>query len=249
MVFCNIVHGVFDLGVKSVQVSNALSSGFAVEMNPINWYFFFLLIMFSGYAITRISLGNVLINTFYAAIRYNRALKIINDNSQFQKQVDQVLLGFYFLSIGFFLMILMERINFHPFGLFGFQLFVFNVFLLMVVLFSRSIILLIIGVIFDHRKLFNEYLNHGFFYNQLAGIVLLPKNLLLIYTTGIFNEIIVIITLLAIAIIYLVRILRGIVFATKHGILNIYLFLYLCALEIVPLLLLYKWIVSVSYSL
>jgi len=243
------VYSVFDLGVKSDQVANELSSGFAVEINPITWYFVFLLIMFSGYAITRIYLGNVLINTFYAAIRYNRALKIINDNSQFQKQVDQVLLGFYFLSIGFFLMILMERINFHPFGLIGFKLFVFNVLLLMILLFSRSIILLIIGVIFNQSKLFNEYLNHGFFYHQLAGIVLLPMNFLLIYTTGIFNEIIVIVTLLTFAIIYFVRILRGVVFATKHGILNIYLFLYLCALEIVPLLLLYKYICSVSYSL
>jgi hypothetical protein len=245
----NILSLMTTFGNKSSELSDLLRTSVIVEHNLSSWYFVFLLSMFSAYAITRMYLGNILVNTMYATIRYNSAIKVINDNSQLQKQIDQVLFGFYFLLAAFFLMILMQRYNYHPYGLEGFKLFVFNAALLMLILITRSAVLHILGAIFDQRKIFNEYLNHVYFYNQFSGILLLPMTFLMIYTKGIFNDIIVFLTIFLLVAIFIIRIIRGVVFSSKHSVLNFYLFLYLCALEIVPLLLLLKWMNVVSISL
>lgn len=222
--------------------------GYVMNLPQNDIYFFFLLTLFIAYALARLFLGQLLTNTFSATIQYNKAIKIINDNSLLQKQIDQVLLGFYFFSFSFFLMQLQNITGWIPYDLHGIRLFLFNLIVLFFVFLLRYLLLNIVGIVFDQRKLFYEYLNHGYFYNKLAGIVLLPLNFLLIFTEGYIYEIIYYITLFALLLILLFKVLRGIIFSVKYSILNFYLFMYLCALEIVPLLLLYKWYFFIACS-
>jgi hypothetical protein len=45
--------------------------------------------------------------------------------------------------------------------------------------------------------------------------------------------------------IFLMRLVRGAIFSFKKDVLIFYMFLYLCALEIAPLVLLYRWLEGV----
>jgi hypothetical protein len=68
---------------------------------------------------------------------------------------------------------------------------------------------------------------------------------MLVYSRGIQQEIIFWAMVGVVFGIVLLRLIRGVVFSYKKDVLIIYMFLYLCALEIVPLVLLYRWLEGV----
>mgnify|MGYP002750926171 CR=1 FL=1 len=74
------------------------------------------------------------------------------------------------------------------------------------------------------------------------GVIILPLLLFIVYTTGIVQKVFFWMALTVVALVIIMRLLRGIVFSFKKDVSIFYMFLYLCALEIVPLALLYKWI-------
>ncbi len=225
--------------IDYISLSN--SSGFIMSGYSFAWYFYLLMILLIAYAVARAFLGRLLSSTFTAAISYNNAVSLFNDNSQLQRQRDSVLYGFYFLSLGFFLMLISNLQNWRPYDLEGFSLFAFFTLLTFLVFYTRRIILNLIGHVFFSLTLFREYLYHGYSYNKLLGIVLIPLNFAIVYTNGIIQKIVVIISVSALISVIIMKIFRGLLFSYKHNVFNFYLFLYLCALEIVPIFLIYKW--------
>jgi hypothetical protein len=222
-------------------VNNADINSFVLRYSENEWYFFFFFILFVGYALARSSLGRLLSSTFIATIRYSNAAGMFNDNSQLQRQRDSVLYAFYFLSTGFFIMLLCQLTGLYPYNLNGFRLFAFSTTWVLAVFFAKIIMLNLIGTLFFKRRLFKEYLYVGFTYNKLLGIVLLPLNFATVYTPPQISKIILLLAIIFLSILLLLKIARGIEFSLRHNVFNFYLFLYLCALEIVPILLMYRW--------
>jgi hypothetical protein len=218
-----------------------LSSGFVLTDEPAAWYFYFLLIMIVGYAVAKTYLGQLLPDTFLSTVRYNFAEGMFKDNSQLQRQIDNVLYTFYFFSVAFFMMFLSEKYTLHPLQLSGPRLLIFYFILLAGLFFGKMILVNITGHIFFSRSLFREYLYTGYSYNKLMGILFLPLNFVLVFTSGTLNESILYLSLLTLIMLLIVKIFRGLIFSMEKGVFSFYLFLYLCALEIVPILLLYKW--------
>jgi len=215
--------------------------GFLVENASEEWHYYFLVFLLIAFAVSRAFLGQLLNPTFTAAVRYNTAEGMYKDNSQLQRQIDAVLYGFYFVSTGFFMMLIAEHFLLFPYGLQGVELFGFFTAVLILVFFLRIVVVNIVGHVFLNLKLFRAYLYHAFIYNKLTGILLLPMGIVIVYTNGILNDIAVWSALAIIVVMLVMKIYRGILFAVKTRVLNFYLFLYLCALELVPMLLLYKW--------
>jgi hypothetical protein len=215
--------------------------GFLVENAGTDWHFYFLVFMLIAYAVARAFLGQLLNRTFTAAVRYNTAVSMYKDNSQLQRQIDTVLYGFYFVSAGFLLMLIAQHFTLFPYGFKGAELFGFFMALILSVFFLRIVVVNIVGHVFFNLKLFREYLFHAFVYNKLFGMLSLPVSIIIVYTDGILNDIAVWSALGMVVVLLIMRIYRGFLFAGKNRVLNFYLFLYLCALELVPMLLLYKW--------
>jgi hypothetical protein len=216
-------------------------SGFLVDYGSTEWHFYFLVSMLIVYAVARAFLGELLNKTFTAASRYNTAVGMYQDNSQLQRKLDSALYIYYFVSIGFFIMLVAHYFEVFPNGLKDFELFGFFTGLLIAIFFIRIVIGNITGHVFYSLKTLRAYLYHGFIYNKLMGILALPMSIAISYTTGILNDIVIWTAIGTMSILLLMKFLRGFIFARKNRILNFYLFLYLCALELVPILLLYKW--------
>ena len=87
-------------------------------------------------------------------------------------------------------------------------------------------------------------LYHGFIYNKLLGVALLPFLVFLLYTRGTLGTVFFYLATAMVLGVFAMRSIRGIVFSFKKGVSGFYMILYLCALEIVPILLIYKWISS-----
>jgi len=218
-----------------------LIQGYLIPEPHQTWPFYFIVTFIIGYAVAKIILGQLLSSTSMATVRYNYATSMFKDNSQLQRQRDLVLFSFYFLNTAFFLMLLAENVNIFPYRLTGFGLFSFFIMLLFVLFFGRIVLTTITGHLFLISGLLKEHLYLGYIYNKMIGILLLPLNFIIMYTPDIVSQIMIYFALFIMASLLLMKVLRGITFIRKHRIFNFYLFLYLCALEIVPLLLLYKW--------
>jgi len=127
----------------------------------------------------------------------------------------------------------------------GIWLFLFNLGLLTGVFLGRLLLLNTAGFLFNRGRVLKEYLYNIFIFNKLIGMAVLPMVFLLVYTTGILQEIILWLTLALVCGVFLMRLIRGVVFSYRKEVLIFYMFLYLCALEIAPLVLLYRWLEGV----
>lgn len=229
----------------TLPAGNELSAVEQVQVFHPAW-FFFLLFVFAGFlAWIRSYYGNVIIQTFQASTNYQVAIRMFRDNSLLQKQLDQALYLFYFLSMSFLLLLLETGFHLQPYGLNGINLFFFNLAFLVGIFLARIVLLNVAGFLFDRVNLFREYLYNIFIFNKLAGICVLPLLPLMAYTGGWIRDIFHWTGIVVVLLIVLLRVARSIVFSFKKDISIFYLFVYLCALETVPLILLYRWIEGV----
>jgi hypothetical protein len=211
-------------------------------IHPPTWYFIYLFSLAGFLAWIRVYYGNIIIQTIQASVNFQVANRMFQDNSLLQNQLDRVLYLFYFLSVGFLLYDLEVRLEMAPYGLQGWGMFVFNLGLLVGVFLGRVLMLNLAGLIFNRLRVLKEYLYNIFIFNKLTGVAVLPLVFLLVYTRGMLQDLIFWLTLAVVSGIFLMRLIRGIVFSYKKDVLIFYMFLYLCALEIAPLVLLYRWL-------
>ncbi|WP_367183196.1 DUF4271 domain-containing protein [uncultured Aquimarina sp.] len=111
------------------------------------------------------------------------------------------------------------------------------------VLISKILIEKIVSTIFSIEILIEDYLFYKVSYRNFLGVILLPLNLLFIYTAK--PSKIVLIALLVCLLILNLMILFSVYKKNENIILNhsFYFILYLCALEIAPYFMLYKLII------
>ena len=209
------------------------------------WYFVYLFLLMGLFAWIRLYYGSNLIQTVQASTNFQVANKMFKNNSLLQNQLDGALYLFYFLSMAFLLYYVELRIAVLPYGLQGGPLFLFNLTLLVVLFLGRVVLHSITGILFNRVRIIREYLYNMFIFNKLLGLVALPLLFLLVYTKGTLQEVLFWISIFTLGSIIVMRVIRAIVFSYRKEVLIFYMFLYLCALEIMPLVLLYRWLEGV----
>jgi hypothetical protein len=206
------------------------------------WIFLSFTLLLGFLAWIRLYYRNSLVQTVQASSNFQVAARMFKDNSLLQKQLDNILYVFYFLSTAFFLYMVEIKFHWLPYGLYGFLLYGFNVLLLAGVFSVRIIAGNLGGFLFNRLEIFKEYAYNTFIFNKIIGISVLPFLLFAFYTTGLLQEIFQWMAIGDVIVLITMRIVRGIIFSYRKDISIIYMFLYLCALEITPLLLLYRWL-------
>ncbi len=235
----------FDRSILAEEISVSAGGMHIVERVADHapfWHFLFLFILLASFAWILRQYGQILHQTVTASLNFQVSSRMFNDNSQLQVQLDTVLYGLYLFSFSFFLFLLEERNEFRPYGLRGGSLYLFNLALLSGILLFRWIIINMAGYLFGRTRLYREYLYNALIYNKVIGISVIPALIFLAYTRGALQQILGLMAIALIMSIYIARIIRGIAFSIKKDISILYLILYICALEIVPLLLLYRWL-------
>ena len=213
-----------------------------IQIHQPTWYFIYLVILIGIFAWIRLYYGNIFIQTVQASANFRVANRFFKDNSLLQNQIDRLLYLFYFLSMAFLLFYLELRIDQRPYGLMGSYLYLFNLGLLIGVFLARLILLNIAGFLFNRVKIMREYLYNIFIFNKLSGLLVLPLTFILVYIRGTLQGMFFIFIIFVLSVIVIMRLIRGVVFSYRKEVLFFYMFLYLCALEIAPLVLLYRWL-------
>jgi hypothetical protein len=100
---------------------------------------------------------------------------------------------------------------------------------------------LIIGSIFEVQKPCSDYLMTVFLFCNVLGIFLLPLVITISFAKQLTPQVFIFIGFIMVILFFLVRIIRGIYIGLiTYRLPKFYLFLYLCALEILPLIFLIK---------
>lgn len=185
-----------------------------------------------------------LTNTF-AALR-----RPTNTNRQVADNIKQEILPGYFLdllyvlSISFFLLQLIHyfKLSSHKGSSFDdWNLLALFVGLISLIILSRRIFLKGAGWLFDLSSLTSTYLLTISLFNRSLGVLLIPIGLILAFAKGQWLSIVAVIGLFLMALFYLFRFIRSsseIRYFIKLS--KFHFILYLCAFEIMPILILWK---------
>ncbi|CAN5775248.1 hypothetical protein BH10BAC3_BH10BAC3_05250 [soil metagenome] len=97
------------------------------------------------------------------------------------------------------------------------------------------------GWLFGMREVTETYLFIVFLINKVVGVLLLPAILILALGSSALQPVLLVVSLLLLMILYLYRYLIALPLVRNHaGLTGFHFFIYLCAFEVVPLLLIYK---------
>lgn len=105
---------------------------------------------------------------------------------------------------------------------------------------TKFIFIRFIGYVFNGIKESKEYLHTVSIFNKNLGVILLPITLSVPYMAQHTTPLLLNAGLILILIFYIFRLFRGVKILFRQHVSIFYMILYLCALEILPLLMIYK---------
>ena len=207
------------------------------------WIFFFLLAGFILLALLRYYYDKKLRQVISAVFSRSAAHHLVREGGIIRNQAFIPLLTIYLLSIS---ILIYEVMNFFmpDAGSLIRQFTLFSQIFLAILLFNLVKIFFIRlgGFIFRNSDTALEYIQNIFLYNLFVGILLLPMLVLVTYT---YKEIFIYITLALICLIFIGRFFRGFFIGLSESKFSLFhLLLYLCTLEILPIVVIAKFVVG-----
>lgn len=158
-------------------------------------------------------------------------------------QIFQMLLGLLsFISISTFLLLTELHFNIIFFDLEPVFLWIFNLALISLVVTLRFIIINIIGFISNTKETFKEYFFNISRSYKLIGILMMIMNFFIVYLVIVPDIWFIYLSFLLITIIMIFRVIRLIYIFLLNRLSLYYMILYLCALEIFPVLIIIRYL-------
>ena len=135
--------------------------------------------------------------------------------------------------------------SFSPFyGSSGILLYIKICFLAFTLYFVKMGLIYLLGLIFRAEKAASEYIFNIFLFNEILGLFLLPVTIIIAFLKLLPPDKLIYSGLLVILVIFAYRIFRSATANQNQNISKYYLFLYLCTLEIMPLVAILKAFIS-----
>jgi hypothetical protein len=218
----------------------------AERFEPVSydWMFYLLVILLFYFAIVKLFFGKYLANLmtifFKASMRQQQLREQV-----LQSPFPSLLLNLLFVIAGGLYGAFLAR--FYQIGnpdRFWLH-FLYGIGILVVLYLLKYMILRLTGWIFNINRAVDTYLFVVFMTNKIIGIFLLPFLVLISFAGAVITEISVTLSLIMIGIFYIYRFVASYATLRKEiKISGLHFILYLCALEIAPLLLIYKVLVA-----
>ena len=201
------------------------------------WVITFLLVLFT----LMITLYNNYVVKTYRAFLNDNFLKMIQRETGTIAAVPYfILYTLYFISMGVFLFLILEYYNAQlPYSDFLNLLLLISVVLIIFLL--KHMVIRILAFTLPVKKVFSQYNFTIIIFNIIIGIVLIPANIFIAFAPVKLTVYLIYGTILVILGLYLFRSLRSLFLAGNFlGFHKFHFFMYLCTVEIAPLLVLLK---------
>lgn len=110
---------------------------------------------------------------------------------------------------------------------------------------TKYILIFFFGALFRTKAICSQYNSNQLGFYLLEGIILIPFTFLYYYLPNNAQDTVLIISLIVLLIVLLIRLIKGLLLVlneTKFS--KFYLFFYLCTIELLPLIIIYKSLIS-----
>jgi len=176
-----------------------------------------------------------------SSINFQVADKLLREKNIIIKRAFLLLNVNYLLVFSLFLLLVAEL-----FGVTPDNKFILNYILIAgiiaVYLIIKLIVNYVVAILFESGPVINQQIHNSFLVNKNLGLFLLPLVFAAIYSTPVIAKILLFIGIGLILIALIIKVFRGFQIILRNDILFFYAILYLCTLELLPLLLGIKFI-------
>jgi hypothetical protein len=185
--------------------------------------------------------------TFISLWNFQLSENFLRDQSIFSRRVSMLLNLNFIITAGLFFYLVAVFFDMNPWILSPFNIFLASTGIVTFLLSARYIVSHLSGAVFSYHKLFKDYLSQILIIYKIAGIVLIPIIMAIAYLPDNFRIYLIITGLVLLAASVLFRFVKGIQLIFNKDVSRVYLILYLCTLEFLPALVIYKFFSSLVY--
>ena len=204
-----------------------------------DWTFFLILIGWTVFASLQFGFSKYLVQVFQSIFNYSAAARLFRERGYSNNFGVFRLNIIFFLFLPFSIFLIARDNGMSGAGSSGIELFLiafaaFNGYFMLKIFLYK-----LLGAVFSQRETTGELVFNMMLYHNVLGMILLPVATMHAWVPVVAPFSLFIVPGLVL-LFYLMSIIRSIYFAIREGISIFYLILYLCALEILPILLVVK---------
>ena len=178
--------------------------------------------------------------TLKAVINFGVAQEITREEKVFFHNVNILLTITHILAFSLLIYQVQELISYSQTASYSLVNYLIIIIFIITTYSIKYIFSFVLFYFFDATNIFSEYSFSISLYNNLLGVLLLPILCLAYYSYLDFNFILYYLALPVISLTFIFRIIRLYFLGITKGISFFYIFLYICALEILPLVVLFR---------
>ena len=234
--------------LQVAEVKNQRNLPLFTSRNEVHsdWIFWTFVILAFLFVWIQVFYRKYLISLFNSIFSFQASSKLYNEKNVLARRVSLVLNFVYTISVSLIVFKIAQFYKLRPvnYDKLSFFLIILNFMILFSVI--KTLLQKLIGFIFDRLSQVNEYLHNVYVVNKSLGIILIPLSFASFYTQNKITEALFMIVAGIYVLSLFLKIIRGFQIILKHDIFILYSILYLCTLEILPVLLGYKFIKSLS---
>ena len=214
----------------------------AVSRETPDWLFFVLLLVIALLTWLKVFYQKNVRQIFEAFFSNTIANQIVRDENILVQRASVLLTITFNLAAALLLYLLSEIYDWQvPYAGSGFSKFIIFALLISFAYTAKFIVLKLSGFLFRIDKAIATYIFNIFIINNVLGILLLLLVIGLAYLPPATTTYLIAAAAMFVCFAYIYRFLRGLVIGFSYNSFsNVYLFLYLCALEIAPLIIIIK---------
>jgi hypothetical protein len=194
---------------------------------------------------TKVFFGKYVTQILRATFNYSESFKLFRDHNSIVERFYWLLNIIFTISGGIFIFHLLKIINPSIFSSSNFYIILGCFVIIILYYFIRFLINKIVGFLLNQQQVFNEFIHSYFIYLKVMGLALLPLVTIISFVSVNYRLIFLILGTIIIFLLYIISIFRATRIMIKKGILIFYWILYLCTIEFLPIMLLYKFISSI----
>jgi hypothetical protein len=210
--------------------------------SSFNWIAGLLLLSLFIFSWMKILYEKYILQVIAGIVNYQVSVRLFHEKNVLYKNLSVGLSFIFSINLGLFLFFGISYFNVS-------QIFPQNSFLCVTIYCSgiaaiyiiKTLSCRFIGYLFLAQAEFSEYVHNINLFNKNVGLFLFPIVIMLPYMNDSIKPAILYSGLIIVSVLFVLRIIRGFQIIIRKGVSTFYLILYLCAVEILPVLLIVKY--------
>lgn len=229
-----------EIASKTAPTNNILFDPSPLNSGTENWQVLILLVAVLLLGIVKAFSNNRYRLGLKALINYSVAQEIIREEQVFFHRSNIFLTIAHTLTLSLFLYQLKLELFNQSDNVAKFNEFLIIVVAIVITYFAKYLFSKLLFFVFNNTSTSVEYIFNVSLYNNLLGSLLIPILCVGYFTEVPFSQLLIYVVVPMSLLVFLFRSIRLVAIGRSIGLLYVYIFLYICSLEILPLVVLYQ---------